>query len=403
MSSSGLHKPLSQKSPAHWLALFALILGLCVLGAQAGSVAAPAGSEQARVIAAPQAPSSPSPETETLVVSPIIVKPHRAPANTAGMSAEAIESSSDASAIPDSVISQMPDPPTPLSEEAKSPGKVPGSEEDSPVAPGAPVPSNGVRWESTLQLVEIVESIQDILPETWEVSVVRFDQLPRKWEGVPEGIYVKVEDPSIIVHHPNGFEYHPFYKLWLCPPRWVGRMEDVRYTEENGQSVLLGQNHKMKVFYLTLGANNWPQGPGLMREALDLTALPITTTLRQQIEPSMMVTLFPRYAVSENGRAGLLGRVVGLEKEGPLAYVEYATATDRKLDGHILPSRCKEPAVTWLMERENLFLAKEIFMAYPDVQTVYLRRVCDEFMSDRIINRSDETSESRTILSDSSH
>ncbi|UCF78749.1 MAG: hypothetical protein JSW03_00270 [Candidatus Eiseniibacteriota bacterium] len=253
------------------------------------------------------------------------------------------------------------------------------------------------------ELEEIASMLERILPEHWEITSIMRRQVPRKWNGSADAVLVKLENCSIVVHHPRGFVYHPFYKIWLCPPRWEGNMEDVEILGDEGPSVLLGQNHKMKVFYLTLGANNWPEGPAKLREALDLTTLPITDVLRQKVDPSMKMKLLPGLASYSGGVSGLLSRVVGMEKEGPLVYVEYATGTERKIDGHTLPSRCKEPRVARLMERENVFLANKIFLAYPEVKTVYLRRVCDSFLSDRVINRSDETSDSPFVVSNSSH
>lgn len=253
------------------------------------------------------------------------------------------------------------------------------------------------------ELEEVAYILENVLPESWEITSIRRSQVPRRWTGSPDAILVKLEDPSMVVHHSRGFVYHPFYKIWLCPPRWEGTMEEVQFLGEEGPSVLLGQNHKMKVFYLTLGANNWPEGPEKLREALDLTVLPITGALRQKIDPSMRIKLLPGLAAYSNGISGLLSRIVGMEMEGPLVYLEYATATERTIDGHMLPSRCSEARVERLMDRENLFLANKIFLAYPEVETIYLRRVCDTFLSDRIINRSDETSESPFVLSNSSH
>ena len=288
------------------------------------------------------------------------------------------------------------------------------------VPPASARDNNGDSWESSIRLPDIMVRLQKILPESWEVSGIQHRQTPRRWTGSAEGILIRIENPSITAYHPNGFEYHPFFKIWLCPTLWRGSMEDVRFLEESDWSVLLGQNHKMKVFYLSQGVNDWRDGPALLREALDLTSLPITRSLRQRIEPEIMMKVFPKLAVTDNGHAGLLERVVGLEMEGPLAYVEYATATTANGKSHngdnggsppapggepdeqASPSRCTEPGVVWLMERENLSLANLILLAYPEVQTVYMRRVCDEFASDKIINRSDEDSKEPVKLSNSS-
>jgi len=42
-----------------------------------------------------------------------------------------------------------------------------------------------------------------------------------------------------------------------------------------------------------------------------------------------------------------------------------------------------------------------VFFAYPEVRTVYVRRVCDESLSDRIIDRPGATSASPAAVSDS--
>ncbi|KPJ59264.1 MAG: hypothetical protein AMJ46_11895 [Latescibacteria bacterium DG_63] len=287
--------------------------------------------------------------------------------------------------------------------DAALPDDTPLPDDTTPLEAGASPSHLDPTHKIGRELEEIAYLLENVLPESWEITSIRRSQVPRKWTGSPEAILVKLEDPSIVVHHPRGFEYHPFYKIWLCPPRWEGAMEEVEFLGDDGPSVLLGQNHKMKVFYLTLGANNWPEGAARLREALDLTALPITDVLRQKIDPAMRIKLSPGLAGYSNGISGLLSRIVGMEKEGPLVYLEYATATERRIDGQVLPSRCREPHVVRLMERENLFLANKIFLAYPEVETIYLRRVCDAFLSDRVINRADETSDSPFVVSNSSH
>lgn len=324
----------------------------------------------------------------------------------------------DAASIHEAVTQQSGTPVLTPAEVAPAPG----------TSGAAPHPAQKVKrdsWESTIELTEVLARVRTILPNSWEVSAIQYRQIPRRWSGSADGILIRLENPSIVAYHPNGFEYHPFFKVWLCPTLWRGTMEDVRFLEEADWSVLLGQNHKMKVFYLTQGLNDWQEGPKLLREALDLTSIPITRSLRQKIEPEIMMKIFPKLAVMGNGQSGLLDRVVGLEIEGPLAYVEYATATVSTAGGggtgagnqpssagnqpagaetvrNGAVSRCAEPGVVWLMDRENLSLANLIMLAYPEVETVYLRRVCDEFASDHIIDRSDVTSKEPVVLSNSS-
>ena len=330
-------------------------------------------------------------------------------------------------------------------------------------------------------LEEIIVSLEKALPPTWHIADLKRRQVPRKWLGPADAVLVRLEDASMVVHHTNGFDYHPFYKIWLCPLAWQGSMENVVIQGDEGPSVLLGINHTMKVFYLTLGANTWPGGPQVLRKTLDLTALPITASLKQTVDPSMKTRLFKQLEATANGSSTLLLRVVGMENNGPLAYIEYATnarngnsefakATNGELakmgtariatasmgesattdsaesaktgvGGYTKPvngdsattgngefakagiaeppkaaigkyakagdsefaasSRCGEPSVVSLTEKESQFLADQIFASYPEVRTVYLRRICDMFLSDKIIDRPGATSSSRAAVSNS--
>jgi hypothetical protein len=252
-------------------------------------------------------------------------------------------------------------------------------------------------------LEEIVASIEKVLPSTWQVASIRRRQVPRKWMGPADAVLIGLEDRSMVVHHTNGFDYHPFYKLWLCPPSWQGSMENVTLQGDEGPSVLLGINHGMKVFYLTLGANTWPKGPEVLRKTLDLTAMPITPSLKQIVDSSMRMKLFQRVAPTESSSPGLLLRIVGMENDGPLAYVEYASVIERGTDGFSLPSRCEEPPIASLTEKHSQFFADQIFSSYPDVQTVYVRRLCDQFFSDKIIDRPDIMSRTTAVAPNSVH
>lgn len=68
-----------------------------------------------------------------------------------------------------------------------------------------------------LGLEEIVVSLEKALPPSWHIASLQRKQIPRKWQGPAEAVFVRLEDASMVLHHTNGFEYHPFYKLWLCP------------------------------------------------------------------------------------------------------------------------------------------------------------------------------------------
>lgn len=306
-------------------------------------------------------------------------------------------------------------------------------------------------------LEEIVVSLEKALPPTWHIAGLKRRQVPRKWIGPADAVLVRLEDASMVIHHTNGFDYHPFYKIWLCPLTWQGSMENVVIQGDEGPSVLLGVNHTMKVFYLTLGANTWPGGPGVLRKTLNLTALPITASLKQTVDPSMKTRLFKQLEATASGSSALLLRVVGMENSGSLAYIEYvtnakngnsesaktnngesakpalgenaepgngesatsgsgglaragngesaktdagehATAANSELAAS---SRCSEPGVVNLTEKESQFLADQIFASYPEVRTVYVRRICDVFLSDKVIDRPSATSGPRGVVSNS--
>jgi len=237
-----------------------------------------------------------------------------------------------------------------------------------------------------LGLEEIVVSLEKALPPNWHIASLQRKQIPRKWHGPAEAVLVRLEDESMVLHHTNGFEYHPFYKLWLCPRAWQGTMQNVVMQGDEAPSILLGINHIMKVFYLTLGANTWPNAPDVLRRTLDLTSLTITTTPKQTIDSAMKAKLFKQLENTESGSSTLLLKVVGLENSHGLAYVEYT-----------------DSSFVTLTEEESQFLSEQIFTSLPEVKTVYVRRICGQFLSDRIFDRADSTANPDEVLFKSIH
>ncbi|MFH0777927.1 MAG: hypothetical protein V2A71_04765, partial [Candidatus Eisenbacteria bacterium] len=63
--------------------------------------------------------------------------------------------------------------------------------------------------EAELEFEVILGEIEKVLPESWAITAIERRQVPRKWTGTAEAILIKLENPSIVIHHPEEFDYHP--------------------------------------------------------------------------------------------------------------------------------------------------------------------------------------------------
>ncbi|MBZ0267762.1 hypothetical protein K8I85_06370, partial [bacterium] len=228
----------------------------------------------------------------------------------------------------------------------------------------------------------VIDVIRRALPEGWAATTIRWDTVPRGWRGDSTCVLMELEDTTVSFDHPDGFRFHPFYKIWLLPPGWEGRMEVSSMDPEMPHAMYLGENAQFRVLARTLGPNTWPEGPDEIARAMDLATYPLSPRPEHRLDVPAMQKLFQRLDATDRG--GGLDRwrrqIYGIEELDDLIYLELLTweehSTKRESDPTFLGD---------LAERETAFLSREALAAFPTKRGLYLRRVTRESFSDVIV------------------
>jgi len=221
----------------------------------------------------------------------------------------------------------------------------------------------------------IKERIREILPPDWKITETEDNTLPRFWIGPREAFYVKIEDTRTVVHHPAGFDYHPFYKIWFCPPGWEGFTQEIILYGKQRQALLLGTGADFMVFYLTLGANTWAGAPEVFRETFRLHWLPISYSVSRAVDPELELKLIQRINLADRYRADQLARrLLGLTMNDRLAYIEFVPLGDwTAIDASTPKKEWNNSSME--VDQETAFIAEQCFLLYPDLDSLYLRRI----------------------------
>lgn len=226
-----------------------------------------------------------------------------------------------------------------------------------------------------------VDAIRRSLPEGWKATNIRWDTVPAGWQGDSTCVLVHVEDMSISFAHANDFRYHPFYKVWLLPPGWEGRMDVAAIEPNSPHAFYLGECKSYRVLLRTLGRNTWPDGPTELGQTLALTTYPLSHRPEHRLDVRAMQRLFQRLDASTSGELDRWRRqIYGIKELDDLIYLELLTWEERPGPG------AKDPTFLGdLAEKETLFLSREALAAFPSKRGLYLRRVTRESFSDVIV------------------
>jgi hypothetical protein len=232
----------------------------------------------------------------------------------------------------------------------------------------------------------VLAALERILPDEWMIAEYREGTVPRQWDGASEALEVKIEDQSITLHHPAGFDYHPFIRLTFCPSPWTGSMQETDLYGSKQPAFLLGKNHIFRVFYQPRGLIRWDGVYEQLAVTFDLTRPRVDQQLRQELDLALRSRLAHRMAsVIHDLRNDVLDRLVGLDRQGSLLYVEYVAtiaAPPAEAGSSPLPGSIRS-----IVDEETEGLAEQIFQAIPEVTTIYLRRLCDNRMFDSLFDR----------------
>ena len=237
-----------------------------------------------------------------------------------------------------------------------------------------------------LELQDLVAEIDNILPPSWAVIESGVGQIPIGWTGAETGLYVKVEDTGTRFFHPSGFHYYSFYRIWLMPPEWEGEMRHTPYVADSAPAFLLGLSGDYVALYHTAGSNVWNDGPAAFCTTLGLDTIRYTDLTRRVVDLEIEERLTDA-APAAGDQAGELSRhakaslfemnpyrIIGLAGDGPSLYLEYVFGNEGDAD---------ESQLADLTEQ----LAGNVFLRFPEVESLYLRRCTRDTFTDTIVNR----------------
>ena len=231
------------------------------------------------------------------------------------------------------------------------------------------------------EAMHAVDAVRHALPRGWEMTEIRWDTKPAGWTGPETCVWMKVEDTSMTFEHESGdFEYHPFYKVWLLPLAWEGRMEVAKLDADEPQAIYLGENDDFRVLYRTRGTNTWAGGPEDLAQALEVEAYPLSHRPVHELDVGAMQRLLERLQFAAGEDSDRWTRQIYAIAELPdMLYVELLTWDERRGEEEDLTSLGR------VAEIETRFLSREVLAAFPGKNGLYLRRVTNRSFSDVIV------------------
>jgi hypothetical protein len=224
-----------------------------------------------------------------------------------------------------------------------------------------------------------IDRVRAALPPGWSDTEIRWDTVPLGWTGEPACLYLRLEDEGTRYPHSSGeFEYRPFYKLWLLPPGWEGRMAIAGMDPDVPAALYLGEARDYRVLYRTLGRQSWDEGAAELAAALRLDALPLGPRPLHTVDIDAMQVLFRRLDTRPGALERWQSRIWGIAELPDLIYLELLTWDER--------GDSEDP--TWLgdlAERETEYLSREAMAAFPETRGLYLRRLTERSFGDVIV------------------
>lgn len=247
----------------------------------------------------------------------------------------------------------------------------PANEATAPAAP----PETQVE-EDESSLAELVAEIERVIPSTWRVVEANTEGTPIGWTGEGRGLYVMVEDTQTRFFHPNGFHYYSFYRVWLMPPDWEGEMRQTPYISDSSPAFLLGANGEYAAFYHTAGGNVWREGPQALCGALGLESICFRDLNRRIVDLSIEEALKRSLDTLSDSLTIVLRpqRILGLTGNEENLYLEY-----------VLPAENEE--ADYELSELTRQLALNVFLSFPELESLYLRRCGAETFTDTIVTR----------------
>jgi len=229
-------------------------------------------------------------------------------------------------------------------------------------------------------LDELVARLEQTIPETWRIVEADSARTPIGWSGPEQGLYVMLEDTRTRFFHPNGFHYYSFYRIWLLPTNWEGEMRLTPYVSDSVPAYLLGVSDSYSAFFHTAGGNVWQEGPSRLCDALGLESICFTDLTRRVVDLEFEERLTASLASVQGENETLVlspQRILGLSGAGSSLYLEYIFDGDTD----------EEDAATIELASLTESLAENVFVAFPEIESLYLRRCRSDTFTDTIVAR----------------
>ncbi len=232
----------------------------------------------------------------------------------------------------------------------------------------------------------IATTLAAVMPPGWTIAAQSAARAPSRWEGAQVALYFRLENAAVNIHHPDGYLYHPFIKLFFCPSDWSGVMDESDYYGEPPPSFLLGRSPRYTVFYQASEHPTWDDPWTPLIKTLALAPPRVGRELRLEVDAQLQTRLAQRLTAVNNGlRADALDRVVGLVRQGDFIYIEYLANVRSPGAGPGAPALPEH--VRKAIDQETELLVGEIFRQFPELEAAYLRRLCDNRIFDQYIAR----------------
>ncbi len=229
-------------------------------------------------------------------------------------------------------------------------------------------------------LDELVSRLEEALPDAWRIAEADTARVPIGWTGPEQGLYVMLEDTRTRFFHPNGFHYFSFYRIWLVPTDWEGEMRVTPYVSDSVPAHLLGVNDSYSAFLHTAGGNVWEEGPKALCGTLGLDSICFTDLTRRVVDLDFEERLRVSLATVQKDDETIvpsLQRIIGLSGAGSSLYLEYIFAGDSEEEDETPPE----------LASLTRSLAENVFIAFPEIESLYLRRCRSDTFTDTIVAR----------------
>jgi len=229
-------------------------------------------------------------------------------------------------------------------------------------------------------LDELVSRLEETIPATWRIVEADSARTPIGWSGPEQGLYVMLEDTRTRFFHPSGFHYFSFYRVWLLPTNWEGEMRMTPYVSDSAPASLLGVSDDYSAFFHTAGGNVWEEGPKTLCNALGLDSICFTNLTRRVVNLEFEERLKASLATVQADDETLVlspQRIIGLSGTGSSLYLEYLFAGNSEEEDETTPE----------LASVTESLAESVFVAFPEVESLYLRRCRSDTFTDTIVAR----------------